>query len=139
MKKCNFDLAVDDDGRADVGADERLADGVEVSLEGGGRVADGDPVMPQAGVLRLQALHDGVQGLDLADDDLALVLVDVDKLELAVAVLGARLEHLAELLLVGLDHVTCRPVVGKRTLLLSPCKSRVKLDSRHRLINPRYI
>ena len=40
--------------------------------------------------------------------DLLLVLVDIDNLELATGVLGAGLEHLGELLLVGLDRGTCR-------------------------------
>jgi hypothetical protein len=35
-------LAVDDDGAVDIGAEHSLADGIEVALQGGGRVADGD-------------------------------------------------------------------------------------------------
>ena len=56
-------LAVDDDGCVDVGAEERLDDGVEVGLEGGGRVADGDAVVGQPGELLLHALHHRVQSL----------------------------------------------------------------------------
>ena len=35
-------LAVDDDRAVDVGAEHGLADGIEVALQGGGGVADGD-------------------------------------------------------------------------------------------------
>ena len=35
-------LAVDDDGAVDVGAEHGFADGIEVALQGGGGVADGD-------------------------------------------------------------------------------------------------
>ena len=59
-------LTVDDDGGIDVGAEERLDDGVEVGLEGGGRVADGDAVVGQPGELLLHALHHRVQSLKKA-------------------------------------------------------------------------
>ena len=42
-------LAIDNDGGVDVGADEGAGDGVEVGLEGRGRVAHGDAVVGQLG------------------------------------------------------------------------------------------
>ena len=56
-------LTVDDDWRVDVGAEEAVDDGVKVGLEGRGRVADGDAVVGQPGVLLLHNLHHRVQTL----------------------------------------------------------------------------
>ena len=50
-------LAVDDDGGVDIGAQEGLADGVEVRLQGGRGVAHGDAVVGEPGVLGLKVLH----------------------------------------------------------------------------------
>ena len=65
-------LAIDNDGGVDVGADEGAGDGVEVGLEGRGRVAHGDAVVGQLGEGLLQALDHGVQGQDLLDLDLGI-------------------------------------------------------------------
>ena len=65
-------MLIDDDGRVDVCAEECLSDGVEVCLEGCGRVADGDAVVGQPGVLLLHTLHHGVQSLRAGKEELAL-------------------------------------------------------------------
>merc|ERR1712200_8883 len=96
-------LAVDDDRAVDGGALQGLAQGVEVGLQGGGRVADGDPHVDEAGVLLLEALDDKGEGGELLDLNLGLLLVDVDNLDLAVVALGLALDNAEELLLVLLD------------------------------------
>merc|ERR1711917_65572 len=100
------DLAVDNDGAVDGGALQSLAKSVEVSLSGGSRVADGDPLVDQAGELLLEPLNDQGEGGQFLDLHLVFRLVDVDVLELAIVALGATLHNSHELLLVLLDGVT---------------------------------
>merc|ERR1711931_298500 len=99
------DLAVDNDGAVDSGALQSLAKSVEVSLSGGSRVADGDPLVDQAGELLLEPLNDQGEGGQLLDLDLVFRLVDINVLELAIVALGAALHNSHELLLVLLDGV----------------------------------
>merc|ERR1719318_875806 len=74
------DLVVDDDRGVDAGADQVLADRVEVGDAGGSGVADGDPEVNKAGEGLLQSLDDIVQGLQVLHLDLVLLLADVDVL-----------------------------------------------------------
>merc|ERR1712165_27254 len=99
------DLAVDNDGAVDSGALQSLAKSVEVSLSGGSRVADGDPLVDQAGELLLEPLNGQGEGGQLLDLDLVFRLVDINVLELAIVALGAALHDSHELLLVLLDGV----------------------------------
>merc|ERR1719402_1346802 len=78
------DLAVDDDGCGDGGALQRLGQGVEVSLEGSSRVADGDAVVCEAGVGLLDVLDDIVKRFDFLDIQHLLLLEDVEDLEFAI-------------------------------------------------------
>merc|ERR1712020_322866 len=99
------DLVVDDDGGVDGGADQGVADDVEVSLVGSSRVADGDPHVHKAGEVGLQAFNGLGEGLQVLDLNLLLLLADGEVLQLASVLLGASLHHLLELQLVGLDGV----------------------------------
>jgi hypothetical protein len=91
------DLAVDDNGGVDVGAEESVADGVKVLLQGSGRVAHRDPVVGESGECLLDLLDDVVEGLDGLDLDLLLGLGDLDDLDFALAGLDAAFEDLLEL------------------------------------------
>ena len=95
-------LAVDNDWSVDVCSQEGVAECVEVWLEGGGAVADGDAVVGEAGEGGLEVLDDLGEGGQLLDLNLRLLLVDVDHLDLA-AILGTGLQNPQELLLVSLD------------------------------------
>ena len=55
-----------------------------------------------------------VQCEQLPDLNVALVLVDIDDLELPVSVLGAGLKNLEEFLLVGLNGGPCIQIIGSR-------------------------
>merc|ERR1711990_603582 len=90
------DLVVDDDGGVDGGSDQGADHDVEVSLQGSSGVADGNSPVNQAGVLLLQALDGGAEGLDALHLDLLGVLVDVNILELSTVGLGALLAGLDE-------------------------------------------
>ena len=96
-------LTVDNDWCVDVGSQQSVAECVEVWLEGSGGVAHGDAVVGEAGESGLQALNDLAQGDELLDLNFALLLVDVDNLDLA-AFLGTGLEHSQEFFLVLLDR-----------------------------------
>jgi len=97
------DLAIDNDGAVDVGAEDGLAQGVEVTLQGGGGVADRDAVVGEAGELLLQLLDDVMKGDHFLDLDLGFLLGDVSDLDLTTVLLGALLENLDELGLLGFD------------------------------------
>ena len=95
-------LTVDNDWCVDVGSQQSVAECVEVWLEGGGAVADGDAVVGEAWEGGLEVLDDLGEGGQLLDLNLRLLLVDVDHLDLA-AILGTGLQNPQELLLVSLD------------------------------------
>merc|ERR1711997_287975 len=99
------DLVVDDDGGVDGGAHQGADHDVEVSLQGGPRVANGDSPVDEAGVLLLQSLDGGAEGLDALHLDLRGVLVDVNVLQLPTVGLGALLAGLDEAHLLLLDAV----------------------------------
>merc|ERR1719411_1220964 len=99
------DLVVDDDGGVDGGAHQCADHDVEVSLQGGPRVADGDSPVDEAGVLLLQSLDGGAEGLDALHLNLLGVLVDVNVLQLPTVGLGALLAGLDEAHLLLLDAV----------------------------------
>ena len=100
-------LAIDNDGAVDVGAEDGLAQGVEVTLQGGGGVADRDAVVGEAGELLLQLLDDVMKGDQFLDLDLGFLLGDVSDLDLTTVLLGALLENLDELGLLGFDTGAC--------------------------------
>merc|ERR1719411_1750205 len=99
------DLVVDDDGGVDGGSHQGADHDVEVSLQGSSGVADGNSPVNQAGVLLLQALDGGAEGLDALHLDLLGVLVDVNILELSTVGLGTLLAGLDEADLLLLDAV----------------------------------
>merc|ERR1719411_2435258 len=99
------DLVVDDDGGVDGGSHQGADHDVKVSLQGSSGVADGNSPVNQAGVLLLQALDGGAEGLDALHLDLLGVLVDVNILELSTVGLGALLAGLDEADLLLLDAV----------------------------------
>ena len=96
-------LAIDDDGAVDVGAHQCAAKGVEVALQGGGRIADGDAIVSQTREGRFQFLDHVMKSDEFLHFNLALLLVDVNDFELAAVLLDSLLEHLDELGFVGLD------------------------------------
>merc|ERR1719228_759568 len=100
------DLVSHDDGGVDGGADQGVADDVEVCLQGRGRVAHRNTPVNQAGEIFLCLQHSFGEGGQLLDLDLLLFLADGDILQLAAVLLHAALNHLEELGLIGLDEVT---------------------------------
>ena len=86
-------LTVDNDGAVDSRALEGLANIVEVTLSGGGRVAHGDSHVHQAGELLLQALNGRGESLQVSDLEVGLLLVDVNDLELVLIALGTSLKN----------------------------------------------
>ena len=99
------DLVGDDDGGVDGGAEEGLADDVEICLFRSSRVADRDPPVDETGVLLLQTFDSLAETLQLLHLNLGLLLVDVDHLQLAAVGALPSLHHLEELHLVRLDDV----------------------------------
>merc|ERR1719283_257286 len=85
-------LVIDNDRGVDASSNKGLADDVEVSLQGRGRVADRNPHVKQLGVVGFEPLH----GLRKADKllDLQFLLVDVDILELATVFLDSSVDNL---------------------------------------------
>merc|ERR1719486_673087 len=94
-----------DDGGVDGGADQGVADDVEVRLQGRGGVADRNTPVNQAGEIFLCLQHSFGEGGQLLDLDLLLFLADGDILQLAAVLFHAALNHLEELGLTGLDEV----------------------------------
>merc|ERR1712241_1553256 len=99
-------LVIDNDGSVDAGAHQGVDNDVKVSLQRSTRVAHGHPHVEQAGVLLLQLLNMGAQGLDVLDLNLLGILVDVHILELATILLSPGLAGLLEGNLLFLDRVT---------------------------------
>merc|ERR1719480_268855 len=75
-------LVIDDDRGVDAGADQGVHHDVEVSLQGGSRVADRNSPVNKSRELLLEALNGLAQALELLDLNLGLLLVNVDHLEL---------------------------------------------------------
>merc|ERR1719220_1868495 len=98
-------LVVDDDGGVDGGADQGVADDVEVCLVGSRRVADRDSHVNEAREVSLQAFDHFGEGLQVLDLNFLLLLGDGEVLQLATVLLGASLNHLLELQLISLDRV----------------------------------
>merc|ERR1719228_2034972 len=93
------------DWGVDGGADQGVADDVEVCLQRGGRVTDRNTPVNEAGKVSLGTLHGFREGLQLLNLDLLLLLGDGDILELAAVLLHAALNHLEELGLISFDEV----------------------------------
>lgn len=96
-------LAIDNNGAVDVGAQQCAAKGVEVALQGGSRVADGDAVVSQAGECLFHLLDHVMEADDFLGFNLALLLEDIADFEFATVTRGPLLEHLDELTFVSLD------------------------------------
>ena len=98
-------LVIEDDGGVDGASHQGVAQGVKVLLEGGGRVADGDPHVDEAGELLLETLDDIVKSDNGLDLNLVLLLVDINMLEFSCIILHLSLADPDELRLVLLDGV----------------------------------
>ena len=96
-------MAVDNDRAVDIGTDHGTAQGVEVSFQGSGRVADGDAVVREAGESLLDLLNDVMEGDELLDFDFAFFLGDIDDFDFATAILGPLLQDLDEFGLFSFD------------------------------------
>ena len=96
-------LAIDDDWAVDWSSQEGVAEAVEVDLQRGGRVADGDTLVSQAWEGFLGQLHNLGESHEFLDLDFGLLLVDVDDLDLAIGDLHAGPQDADELLLLFLD------------------------------------
>merc|ERR1719397_1844862 len=97
------DLGVDDDGGVDASSYEVLADCVKVGDAGGSGVANWNPEMDEAREGLLQALDHILQGLQVLDLHLVLLLADVDILQLVGILLHATFNHPHELGFVGIE------------------------------------
>ena len=98
-------LVIEDDGSVDGCSHQGVAQGVEVLLEGRGRVTHGYPHVDKAGELLLETLDGLGETLELLDLDLGLLLVNVNNLELVAVRLEPLLDSLQELQLPLLDDV----------------------------------
>ena len=81
-------MAVNDDRAVDRCAEDGVAQAVEVNLERCSRVADGDPLVDEAGEGLLGQFNDLGEGHDFGNLNLRLLLVDVDDLDLAAVGFG---------------------------------------------------
>merc|ERR1719339_523886 len=99
------DLVGHNDWGVDGGADQGVADDVEVCLQRGGRVADRNTPVNEAGEVSLGSLHGFREGLQLLNFDFLLLLGDGDILQLAAVFLHTALNHLEELGLISFDEV----------------------------------
>jgi len=99
------DLAIDNDGAVDIGANQSVTKGVKVSFQRSGRVADRNTVVGQFRILLLQALNDVMKADNLLNFNFAFFLGDIDDFDFATVVFCASLQDLDEFQLVGLAAI----------------------------------
>merc|ERR1719186_808115 len=100
------DLIGDNDGGGDEGSFKGTAKSVKVGLEGGRGVADGDSIVRESGELSLHLLNDVMKRDNLLSFHFILLLVNIDKLELAVVFLDLSLNDLDKLCFINFYSIS---------------------------------